>query len=92
MQSDSIAACSLLQAYKTALGDLQTGDFDSTAPRAYSSLYAELAATNAGEQSCLGSHRQYVFAGGWQLCLHHEQHLCSACSSPQPDGGVQLQL
>ena len=49
---DSKASYSLPQAYKAALGDLQTGDFDSTAPRAYSSLYAELAATNAGEHPC----------------------------------------
>lgn len=38
----------VLQAYKEALEALQTGDFDSTAPRAYSSLYAQLAATNPG--------------------------------------------
>jgi hypothetical protein len=92
VQPGSNAKCWVLQAYKAALADLQTGDFDSMAPRAYSSLYAELAATNAGKQSCLRSHRQYFLAGGWHLCLHHERHLCSACSSAQPDGGVRLQL
>lgn len=91
MQPSSKPQCSLLQAYQAALGDLQTGDFDSTAPRAYSSLYAELAATNAGALSCWCYILRFCSARAWIMTTVGHQTCCTMCNL-QPMAATQWQL